>query len=91
MYLSGNWPLAATKNFQSQITDSIKCCPSQRFTVMASNVSTAVFEFYFITDLAQNLHGGSHLGSKQPPSVHILRSFWEKQWLSPKSPYGRSF
>ena len=52
---------------------------------MWSNVSTAVFEFYFITDLAPNSYGGFHLGSKQPPSAHILSTFWEKQWLSPKS------
>ena len=56
-----------------------------------SGISTNVFEFYFNTDLAQNLHGDFHLGPKQPPSAHILSTFWEKQWLSPKSPYGGSF
>ena len=61
------------------------------FTVKGSGISIDVFEFYIDTDLAQNLHGDFHLGPKQPPSAHILSTFWEKQWLSPKSPYGGSF
>ena len=81
MYLGGHWPLATTNNFQSQLTESIKRCSSQRFTVLqGSGISFHFFEFYVITDLTQNLQGDFHLGPKQAPSAHVLSTFWEKQW-----------